>query len=326
MKRISVIIALIFAAGLPLASGSTTSEASLGAENRVRALRVIVLSTMLADRGLGEWGFAALVEADGRRILFDTGARPDTVLKNARELGVDLSTVQEVFLSHNHGDHTSGLLTLRREFVGKNPAALSRVHVGRGIFWSRPAGAREGNPMIALKAAYEATGGAFVEHAEPKELFPGVWVTGPVSRVHPERNWSGAGRVKSPEGVVEDSLPEDMSMVFDTDKGLVALSGCGHAGIVNTLEYAQRKIRRAPVHAAIGGFHLFALSDEKLAWTAAKLREMGLRQFMGAHCTGIEAVFQLRQGIGLDRANCVVSAVGSSYSLEKGIDPLQVAR
>lgn len=326
MNRISLIIALIFATGLPLASGTATSEASQRVENRVRSLRIIVLSTMLADRGLGEWGFAALVEVDGRRILFDTGARPDTVLKNARELGVDLSTVREVFLSHNHDDHTSGLLTLRREVAKANPAALSRVHVGKGIFWSRPANAGERNPMVALKPAYEATGGVFVEHAEPRELFPGVWVTGPVARAHPERNWSGAGRVKSPEGVVEDALPEDMSMVFDTDKGLVALSGCGHAGIINTLEYARRKIRSAPVYAAIGGFHLFALSDEKLAWTAARLREFGLRQFLGAHCTGIEAVFRLRQEIGLDRSNCVVSAVGSSYSLEKGIDPLQVAR
>jgi 7,8-dihydropterin-6-yl-methyl-4-(beta-D-ribofuranosyl)aminobenzene 5'-phosphate synthase len=125
---------------------------------------------------------------------------------------------------------------------------------------------------------------------------------------------------------VEDTLPEDMSLVFDTGKGLVVLSGCGHAGIVNTLEYAQRKIRNTPIYAAIGGFHLLALSDEKLDWTAGKLREFGLRQFLGGHCTGIEAVYRLRQGVGLDRSSCVVGAVGSSFSLEKGIDPLLVAR
>src|SRR6266850_6859676 len=88
-----------------------------GAQNthRVRTLRIQVLSTMLADdEGIGEWGFAALVEADGHQFLFDTGARPDTVLTNARALGVDLSGVQDVILSHNHGDHTGGLVTLRR--------------------------------------------------------------------------------------------------------------------------------------------------------------------------------------------------------------------
>ena len=104
---------------------------------RVGSLRVLVLSTMLADRGVGEWGFAALVEADGRRLLFDTGARPETVLTNAAELGVDLAGITDVVLSHNHADHTGGLLSLRRELAKQNPEALSRAHVGSGIFRSR---------------------------------------------------------------------------------------------------------------------------------------------------------------------------------------------
>src|SRR4029079_18855222 len=94
------------------------------AAQKVRSLHITILSTMLADRGVGEWGFAALVEADGRRILYDTGNRPETVLNNARELGIDLSTVTDVVLSHHHGDHTGGLLTLRRELAKVNPAAL----------------------------------------------------------------------------------------------------------------------------------------------------------------------------------------------------------
>ena len=169
---------------------------------RVRSLRVLVLSTMLADAGIGEWGFAALVEVDGRRILFDTGAHPDTVLRNARRLGVDLAGIQEVILSHNHADHTGGLLHLRRELAKENRGALSRAHVGRGIFWSRPREAEEGNGMIKVKPAYEAAGGVFIEHHQPVELYPGVWLTGPVPRVFPERNWSGrAGPVKTPEGL-----------------------------------------------------------------------------------------------------------------------------
>src|SRR2546426_11665148 len=103
------------------------------AAHQVKSFHITILSTMLADRGVGEWGFAALVEADGRRLLFDAGYRPETVLRNARELGIDLSTVTDVVLSHHHGDHTGGLATLRRELAKKNPAALSRVHVAPGI-------------------------------------------------------------------------------------------------------------------------------------------------------------------------------------------------
>jgi 7,8-dihydropterin-6-yl-methyl-4-(beta-D-ribofuranosyl)aminobenzene 5'-phosphate synthase len=295
---------------------------------RVRTLRILILSTMLADQGVGEWGFAALVEVDGQRILFDTGARPDTVLANARELKVDLSGVTDVILSHNHDDHTGGLLTLRRELAKTNPQSLMRAHVGKGIFWSRPSETAGGerNGLLGVKADYEAAGGAFLENEGPQSIRPGVWLTGPIPRIHPERNWSGRGMVKTGQGLVEDTIPEDQSLVFDTDDGLVLLSGCGHAGVVNTLEYARTIVRPAPVLAAIGGFHLFRATDEQLDWTAEKLRGFGLRNLMGAHCTGIEAVYGLRQRLGLRRGACVVGAVGASFELGKGLDPLELAR
>jgi 7,8-dihydropterin-6-yl-methyl-4-(beta-D-ribofuranosyl)aminobenzene 5'-phosphate synthase len=298
------------------------------APSRVRALKVTVLSTMLADnKGIGEWGFAALVEADGHRLLFDTGARPETVLRNASELGVDLAGVAEVVLSHHHGDHTGGLLTLRRELAKSNPRALSRAYVGPGIFLSRPrADGSESNETIALAGPYRAAGGEFSEVARPTEIFPGAWLTGPVPRTHPERNWSGASRIQTPGATaVEDTIPEDMSLVLDTGRGLVVVSGCGHAGVVNTLEYARKAVRDAPVFAALGGFHLFPASDQTLDWTAEKLRGMGVANLLGAHCTGIEAVYVLRDRLDLDRAHCVVGAVGAGFDLERGILPGNIA-
>jgi 7,8-dihydropterin-6-yl-methyl-4-(beta-D-ribofuranosyl)aminobenzene 5'-phosphate synthase len=283
---------------------------------------------MLADEGIGEWGFAALVEVDGHRILFDTGARPETVKQNARELKVDLDSVDDVILSHNHDDHVGGLLALRRDVKGRRPEALARAHVAPGIFWSRPnASGEETNAALKLRSEYEALGGRFVEHPGPEAIFPGVWVTGPVPRVFPERNWSkDVGRIVSPAGLVDDTLPEDMSLVFDTPKGLVVLTGCGHAGIVNTIEHARKSVRSAPLYAVLGGLHLFQLDDERLDWTAGKLREFGLVHLVGAHCTGIEAVYRIRDRAGLTRKTAVVGAVGSSFDLEKGIDPLVLAR
>ena len=104
------------------------------------------------------------------------------------------------------------------------------------------------------------------------------------------------------------------------------LAGCGHAGIVNTVEYARKTARPAPLHAAIGGFHLFPLDDKRLDWTADRLRDAGLENFVGAHCTGIEPVYRLRTRLGLPRERAVVGAVGASFELGKGIDPLNVAR
>ena len=114
--------------------------------------------------------------------------------------------------------------------------------------------------------------------------------------------------------------------MIETAKGLVVVTGCGHAGIVNIVQYARRTFANAPIFAVIGGLHLFNATDETLAWTAARLREAGMSSLVGAHCTGIEAVFRLRELLGLSRKNAVVGAVGAAFSLEGGIDPTAIAK
>lgn len=288
---------------------------------RVQSLKITILTTMLADgKGIGEWGFAAQVDVDGRRILFDTGGRPDTIVINARELGIDLTGIPDVVLSHNHGDHTTGLLTLRQQLRS------ARIHTGNGIFYSRPRQDGESNFLVANRAKLE--GLQFIEHDKPVELAPGVWLTGPVPRPNPERNFSigPGGRVVTPEGPREDTVPEDSSLVFDTEQGLVVLSGCGHAGLVNTLEYARSAVRKTQVHAMVGGWHLFQLDDERLAWTAGKMREFGVQHFLGAHCTGVEAVYRIRQLNRMPRERCVVGAVGANFDLSHGISPGLIAK
>lgn len=315
----------------PLVPAATdAAPASPAAAGPVHTAKITVLSTMLTDRaGFGEWGFSALVEIEGKRVLFDTGGRPETVLKNARELGVDLAGVEDVILSHNHWDHTMGLVTLRRELMKTNPAALSRAHVARGIFLERvfPAGWGSGQPlnMTEIRRDYEALGGEFIESAEPRELFAGAWLTGPVPRPYPEKNWSPGVKLRpatAGQPLVDDTLPEDQSLVLDTDQGLVVLTGCGHAGVINILDYARKRVRPgAPVHALLGGLHLFAAKEDTLEWTAGKLKEFGVTQMMGAHCTGIQPVYYFRERLGLERKACVVGAVGTAFELGKGISP-----
>ncbi|MDH3511798.1 MAG: MBL fold metallo-hydrolase [Gammaproteobacteria bacterium] len=325
--RLSTVLTLF--ACLAMTDAAISAEAN--DPHQVGSLRITILSTMLAEQGIGEWGFAALVEADGHRILFDTGNYPDTVLRNAAALGIDLADVEEVVLSHNHSDHTGGLVALRTELVKKNPAALSRAHVGRGIFWERLGRPSSYVQMASRRQDYVALGGSVIEHDTVTEIHPGIWLTGPVPRVHPERNWGGANRpvprqVQSPDGPVEDNIPESMSMVIHTPRGLVVLSGCGHAGIVNTLEYAQKAVSPVPVHAAIGGFHLADANEDTLNWTAQKLVGIGVDNFVGAHCTGLEPVYRFRQLVDLNRENAVVGAVGATFTLDGGIDPLRIAR
>jgi len=284
-------------------------------------LKITLLSTMLVGEvsGLGEWGFSALIEADDHRILMDAGAHPQTVLNNARALNIDLLGVREVILTHNHDDHIGGLLTLRRKLMKRDPAALSVVHAGRGIFYRRPSPDGEDNAMIALRQVYEATGGKFVEHSEWAELFPGGWLTGPVPRKYSEQNWSDLEKVWTPHGLVDDDVPEDVSLLINTKQGLVAVVGCGHAGVVNILTHALAKFGDRPIYGLVGGLHLFSASIEHLGWTADKLKEFMVANLLGAHCTGIEAVYHLRQRIGLTPKSAVVGSVGSAFVLGKGI-------
>ena len=292
----------------------------------VRTAKITILSTMLADWGVGEWGFSALVEADGKRLLFDTGAEPDTVIRNLQALGLDLSDVTDVVLSHAHQDHVGGLAALRKALAQKSPRALTRVHVGKGFFVPRYRNGQLASTVVAGRAALEAAGIQFIEHAGPAELLPGVWFTGPVARIHPERNYPKDIVVDTPSGRVTDIVAEDSSLVLDTMDGLVVLTGCGHAGVINTLEAAQKVVRPAKVTTVIGGLHLFAADDATLDWTAAQLRRFGVRELVGAHCTGIESLYRLRTQAGLDRKTAVVGAVGASWQLGKGIDPGRLAR
>jgi 7,8-dihydropterin-6-yl-methyl-4-(beta-D-ribofuranosyl)aminobenzene 5'-phosphate synthase len=305
------------------------AQAAAPASNgeQLRTLKVTVLSTMLADKGIGEWGFAALLEGDGHRILIDTGARPTTVLSNAVDLGVDLTGVHELVLTHNHEDHTGGLVTLRRELMKKSPAACSLAHAGRGIFYERPgAQGQEQNSMIASRKQYQELGGRIVEHDTWAEIVPGVWITGPVPRVYSEQNSSANGKMRSPDGLVQDNVPEDITVVANTPKGLVLVTGCGHAGIVNILTHVEKRFPKTPVCALIGGIHLFDAPDDRVDWTASKLKDFQVLNFIGAHCTGINTVFELRGKMGLSRKTAVVGAVGTTFDLASGINPGWIAQ
>jgi len=324
MQRTLATLATLALGLLGTAARAAPPATAAAAASPVHAVKVTVLSTMLADQGIGEWGFAALIEVDGKKLLYDTGARPRTVLDNARELHVELGDVEDVILSHFHDDHTTGLPTLRRELAARNPAALTRVHVGKGIFQQRRGNKQ--NPVIAFRKEVEATGARFIEHAKPTQLLPGVWLTGPIPRANPEHNFPGGVEVARGTGWVSDEVEEDQALVIDAPQGLVVVTGCGHAGIVNIVQYARTVVRTAPVLAAIGGFHLFNATPATIDWTADKLLGFQVAQILAAHCTGIETTFLLRQRMARSRQDVVVASVGATFDLERGVRTGSIAQ
>ncbi len=295
------------------------------------AVGVTILSSNLANGNtVGEWGFSALVKVDGRCVLFDAGRHPDTVIRNAAALQVDLSCVTDVVLSHFHFDHTTGLPSLISDLRKRNSNAIRRVHVAKGMFLSRrtpwkPAG-EEGNEMIAMRESLKSNGVEFLEYSEPTEILPAVWVTGPVTRTHEEKTYSRAIEVNINGEWVVDHVPESQGLAVVTENGPIVLLGCGHSGSVNLLEHVQREIQDHSIHALMGGMHLFAADDETLGWTADRLRDIGLQHLMAGHCTGIEPLYRLRAGLNLNRSTAVVGAVGSRFVYGEGIHPTAIAQ
>ena len=318
-------------AAVCILAGAVCSHAAAEEANIAESVTVTILSSNLANGAtVGEWGFSALVEVDGRCILFDAGRYPDTVLRNAKVLGVDLSCVTDVVLSHFHFDHTTGLMPLLEDLRAKNPDAMQRIHVADGMFLSRrtenDTSGTEGNKMIAMRGALEAAGSMFVEYSGPTEISPAVWVTGPVKRSHAEKTYPTYIHVKIDGEWVEDFVPESQGLTIVTDEGPIVLLGCGHSGSVNLLEQVQASIQDHSIYALMGGMHLAAASDETLLWTSGKLRDIGIQNLMAGHCTGIEPLMRLRTGLDLSRRTAVVGAVGSRFVYGEGIHPTTIAQ
>ncbi|MEI6208020.1 MAG: MBL fold metallo-hydrolase [Desulfuromonadales bacterium] len=239
---------------------------------------------------LGEHGFSALIEpSEGGPLLFDTG-QGLTLLHNARRMNKDLSTVRHVVLSHGHYDHCGGLLPLLTEHGPK------LVHAHPGIFSPRfrlkdtgecyPIGMPHGRDVI------EAAGGTFELSKDYREITPGIFLTGEVPRVTSFET-GDRGLYCDCTGQDPDDVSDDQSLVLESERGLIVILGCCHAGLVNTLEHIAYLSGRRDIYAVIGGTHLGFCGQQQLEMTISALKDRGVQKIAASHCTGFAASARL---------------------------------
>jgi len=282
----------------------------------IDALRITVLSENTA-RGLGllgEHGVAFWIEADGRRILFDTG-QGMVLRQNAQTLGVPFQDAEMVVLSHGHFDHT-GVLTDALDSAARpdlylHPAALEKKYHRE----KKPPHRSIGIPDLD-EEGLRRRAGTLTWTREPTELVPGVHVTGEIPRRTDFEDTGGDFYLD--EACTEaDLLVDDQALYVETPAGLVVVLGCAHSGVVNTLEYVAELSAARPMLAVMGGMHLVRATNERLGATVAAFERFGVQKLGAAHCTGMRATAFLWSHL---PEKCFECCVGTVFTVGAAAD------
>lgn len=264
-------------------------------------ITVLIENTVGGPPGLaGEHGLAMWVETADHRFLYDTG-QSGAVVRNAVILGAPLAEADAVVLSHGHYDHTGGLRAVlktvgRRVPVYAHPDLFSRHRVaGRPDRYA-------GVPFD--RDELKSCGAEFRWVEEARQIFPAVWASGAVPRTNAFERGDPRLYVLRDGRRIPDPLRDDLSLYLVTPNGLVILTGCAHAGVVNIVEHARSVTGCDRVRALIGGTHLGSVDEGQVEETIAHLKGLDLELLAAMHCTGppvaarLAAVFGRRFSFG----------------------------
>jgi 7,8-dihydropterin-6-yl-methyl-4-(beta-D-ribofuranosyl)aminobenzene 5'-phosphate synthase len=298
-----------------LASADGVVRTGMGA-GRVAAPQFVDGSTSAGLRA--EHGFSALVTVrvggTSSTLLFDTGASPDTLVVNAERLGLDLGDLQCVVLSHGHFDHAGGFDGLAR-LRGRSGLPLT-LHPA---VWTRRRLQLPGRDLempTLSRGALEREGFEVIERRQPSVLAGGILITGEVDRVTEfehgmppsHQAWDGHSWRHDP------TVIDDQALVINVrGRGLVIITACGHAGVVNIIRHAMRLTGVTRLLAVIGGFHLSGPAFEPIiAPTVTALTELAPDLIVPGHCTGWRAQHTLAAAL---PEAWVQTSVGTTYTL-----------
>jgi len=259
-------------------------------------IKIRTLSENTANQDfIAEWGLSILVEAYGLKILIDTG-RSFSAAHNAQTMGIDLSTIDYIVLSHGHQDHTGGLrnvLTLKGEVeIIAHPDIWTAKYAQRA---NRPA-RYCGIPFSSEEL--ESLGARFRFAREPVHITEQIMTTGEIPMNSSYEEIENDLLAKEAGVLYPDPMADDLALIIDTDFGLAVILGCAHRGIINTLCHARNLTGKELVHTVIGGTHLFRASEERLEKTIADLKKIGVQRLGISHCTGFHPSARLAKEFG----------------------------
>ena len=282
----------------------TSSLAAAGADPAKARITILYDAFGKASAMQKDWGYAALIEYGGKRILFDTGNNPDILAQNAKASGVDLSKLDFVVMSHRHGDHMGGMAYL----LSVNPKVkIYAPKEGFGVYGadlpsafyrkdaSLPAEERyyDGKPAPVMRFGSAWPGANFELVDKNTEIVPGIHLIALVS---------------DKPGTLE---LRELSLAISTPDGLVIVVGCSHTGIDKIVESAAKIDPR--IHLVTGGFHLVVSKDDEIERIVTALRDTFKVAYVApGHCTGEPTFAALKKAFG-DRY--LYAGLGTSFAL-----------
>jgi 7,8-dihydropterin-6-yl-methyl-4-(beta-D-ribofuranosyl)aminobenzene 5'-phosphate synthase len=296
---------LLGAGGFILAQATVLRATSALAAGEGPARVTILYDALGSDPALKiGWGYSALLEYGGRRILFDTGGDLADFSENIKSMRVDLGTLDFVVLTHRHGDHTSGL----HQVLKVNPDVKIYAPVEQSQFDTPTVPAQlkmiqrrvdsapqdmhyyNGKYPERIASGSPWPGAKFTQIRQPTEVLPGFWLFSIASEVNGTKEMN------------------EISMAVKTPQGLVLMVGCSHPGIEKILDAATKIDPR--IYSVFGGFHLVSTPDAEVTEMAGRFKDKWrLERIAAGHCTGEFAFSEFNRLFGARFDHAVVGAV-----------------
>jgi 7,8-dihydropterin-6-yl-methyl-4-(beta-D-ribofuranosyl)aminobenzene 5'-phosphate synthase len=267
-----------------------------------------------AEHGLSYFVETTAAGEEGA-FMFDFGLDADGLTNNIRLVKADLTKLNALALSHGHFDHWGGLAHLLEERSASLHSAIP-LYVGKDAFAHRfslrPSGIEVQDLGQLDRDEIERLGPTrIIETESPVEMVPGAYLTGNIERITDYEHVPKTLLIERNAVMEEDQFFGEQAVLFLVkDRGLVILSGCAHAGIVNTVKHAQKITGIRKVHAIMGGFHLVNADTDVIEATIADIKAFEPDYVIPTHCTGFEAIVRFKEEMG---SKFLLNTAGTTY-------------